>query len=743
VAVSLRRDERGAIDTTYIGQPLPRLEDARLLTGRGRFTDDLRLEREAWCAFVRSPHAHARICSINALEASCLAVLTGGDYVSEGLRPIDHIPNPLDAHDVRKKAFTEPLEAPHWPLARGEVRHVGEPVAAVIAESAQAARDAAERVEVEYQVLAPEESICVNASYGDAAATGAAFAQAAVVVRLELRHQRVANSQIEPRSALGDYDARSGTYTLVSGTQGVSRLQQALRQIFGVEDIRVITQDVGGAFGPRSYLYPEQVVVLWAAKRLGRPVRWTSERSEAFVSDFQGRDSFIKGALAVSAEGKILAYQVQVHGDLGAHTVSFVPLANFRNILTTVYHVPAVHLEVRGATSNTVPTSPYRGAGRPEAHHAIERLLDLAARRLAIDPAEIRRRNLVRKDQLPYRTPMGLSFDSGDFPGTMESVLTISEYSTFRERQEEAERRGMLRGIGIANYVESPVGAPRERIEVKVDAGGVEMIAGTQSSGQGHETTFVQVLADRLGVPPARIRLRTGDTDVVKAGGGTHSDRSMRLAGTLIVRAAAQVLEQGRQAAAARLEAQAADLAYEQGEYCIAGTDRRLSLFDLAPLAAAEELGERIPAYPAGAAVCEVEVDPETGRVEILRYATVDDVGQAINPMIVDGQTHGGIAQGIGQALAEAVVFDASGQLLSGSYMDYGLARATDLPRFTCRLVEDATSGNPLRVKGGGEGGIVPATAAVINAICDALGVDDVPMPATPHTVWRVLRHAD
>jgi carbon-monoxide dehydrogenase large subunit len=728
---------------TYIGQPLPRLEDARLLTGRGRFSDDLRLERQAWCAFVRSPHAHARIRSIDVSATACIAVLTGAEYLADGLRPIDHIPNPLDALDVRKKAFSGPREAPHWPLAHGEAHHVGEPVAAVIAESAQAARDAAERVEVDYEVLPLESRVCVDASFGDAAATRAAFAQAAAVVELDFRHQRVANSQIEPRSALGDYGAHSDTLTLVSGSQGVSRLQHALRQIFGTERIRVISGDVGGAFGPRSYLYPEQVVVLWAAKRLGRPVRWTSERSEAFVSDFQGRDSLVKGALAVSAEGRILGYRAEVHGDIGAHTVSFVPLSNFRNILTTVYRVPAVHLELRGATSNTVPTSPYRGAGRPEAHHAIERLLDLAARRLAMDPAEIRHRNLVRKDELPYRTPMGLTFDAGDFPRYMESVLALSEYSTFPQRKEEARRRGLLRGIGIANYVESPVGAPKERIELKVDAGRVEMIAGTQSTGQGHETTFVQVLADRLGVPPERIGLRTGDTDLVKAGGGTHSDRSMRLAGTLIVQAAAQVLEQGRQAAAARLEAQAADLVYERGEYRIAGTDRRVSLFELGPLAGAGELGERIPAYPAGAAVCEVQVDPETGRVEVVRYATVDDVGQAINPMIVDGQTHGGIAQGIGQALAEGVVFDAAGQLLSGSYMDYGLARATDLPLFSCRLMEEATTGNPLRVKGGGEGGIVPATAAVINAICDALGVDDVPMPATPHTVWRILHHAD
>ncbi|MGH8741483.1 MAG: xanthine dehydrogenase family protein molybdopterin-binding subunit, partial [Burkholderiales bacterium] len=581
--------------------------------------------------------------------------------------------------------------------------------------------------------------------FGDAEATRAAFARAAAVVRLEFRHQRVANAQIEPRSAVGDYDPRSGICTLVTGSQGVSRLQQALSAALNIspEKTRVVTQDVGGAFGPRSYLYPEQVVVLWAAKRLGRPVRWTSERGEAFLSDFQGRDSLISGALAVSAEGKVLGYEAKVQGDLGAHTVSFVPLANFRNILTTVYDVPAMHLQVRGATSNTVPTSPYRGAGRPEAHHAIERLLDLAARRLAMDPAEIRRRNLVRKDQLPYRTPMGLTFDAGDFHGYMERALAISQYEDFHERKADSQRRGLLRGIGIANYVESPVGAPRERVELKLDARGVEMVAGTQSSGQGHETAFAQVLADQLGIAPERIRLRTGDTAVLSGGGGTHSDRSMRLAGTLIVSTAAQLVEQGFEAAVALLEAQRPDLEFEHGVYRIAGTDRGIYLLEVAkrvPLAAAGEIGHRIPAYPAGAAVCEVEVDPETGSVQIARYVTVDDVGQAINPMVVEGQTHGGIAQGAGQALAEAVAFDASGQLLTGSFLDYGLARAADLPRFECELAEDPTPGNPLRVKGGGEGGIVPATAAVINALCNALGVDDLPMPATPQSIWKALQ---
>jgi carbon-monoxide dehydrogenase large subunit len=730
---------------TYIGQPLPRLEDERLLTGRGRYTDDVHLERQAWCAFLRSPHAHARIVSIKRGSESVpglIQILTAADYIADGLAPVDHSPNPLDALDVRKKGFVDTVEAPHWPLAHDVVRHVGEPLAVAIADSAHAARDAAERIEVDYEPLQAEESTCVTASFGDAQATREAFARAAAVVRHRFHHQRIANCQMEPRSAVGAYDAASGVYTLTSGTQGVSRVQQGLTGVLKVpkERIRVITEDVGGAFGPRTYLYPEQVVVLWAAKRFGRPVKWTSDRSEAFVSDFQGRDALIDAALAFDADGRILGYEVLVKGDIGAHTVSFVPLSNFRNILTTVYHVPAVHLDVKGVRTHTVPTSPFRGAGRPEAHHAIERLLDMAARRLSLDRAEIRRRNLVRKDQLPYRTPMGLTFDCGDFPRYMERALELADYKNFASRRRDG---GKLRGIGVANYVECPVGAPSERVDLKVEATGVEMIAGTQSTGQGHETTFVQVLADKLGIPLERIRLRTGDTNFVKAGGGSHSDRSMRLAGSLIVKSADRVIEQGRESAAFLLEAPAADLVFQDGEYRIAGTDRSVSLFEVASktaLVAAEQFTGRIPAYPAGAAVCEVEVDPETGQVQIARYTTVDDVGQAINPMIIDGQTHGGIAQGVGQALSEGMVFDSSGQILTGSYMDYGLSRAADLPLFECELAEDPTAGNPLRVKGGGEGGIVPATAAVINALCDALGVDDLPMPATPQTVWRALR---
>jgi carbon-monoxide dehydrogenase large subunit len=724
----------------YIGRALPRLEDDRLLKGEGRFTDDGALPGQLWCAFVRSPHPHARIVGIE--KSSALAVLTGEDYAADGLRPIQHTPNPMEALDTSVRAFENALERPHWPLARDEVRHVGEPVAAVIAETRELARDAAEQVEVEYEPLPLEHTLCFRRESGDARAVRQALAGAALVVRHEFVNQRIASCTLEPRSALGNF--RDGRYTLVTGSQGVHRLHQILTEVFQTapEGVRVISDDVGGSFGTRAYMHPEQVVVVWAARRLGRPVKWTAERSEAFVSDFQGRDSLTRAALGLDAQGRIAAYDVEAEANIGAHTVSFVPMVNYRNILTTVYRVPAVHVEVRGVITNTLPAVPYRGAGRPEAHHVLERLLDMAARGLGIDRAEIRRRNLVRKDELPYRTPAGLVLDSGEFHRYLERALELAGYSSFLRRKEQAKSRGRRRGIGIANYVEAPVGAPKEQVRLTVSGDGAEIIAGTLSSGQGHETSFAQVAADLLGVPIERVRLRTGDTDVVPSGGGTHSDRSMRLAGTLLFQCSQAIIGQGREIAAELLEARADDIVFEQGEFRIAGTDRTIGLPEIArkkALTALKEFNGRLPAYPAGAAVCEVEVDPDTGAIDILGYAAVDDVGQPINPLIVEGQAHGAIAQGVGQALVEGVAL-IGGQIANGSFADYGIARSNDLPSFRCALIEDPTAGNPLRVKGGGEGGIVPATAAVINALCDALDVEDIGMPATPQRIWQAIR---
>lgn len=777
----------GAPPERLVGQRLPRVEDLRFVSGNGAYTDDINLDGQLYCAFVRSPHAHARILSIDAARArvmpGVLAVLDAGDYAADGLRPIDHQPNPLDALDITRRAFVAAaggpvIELPHWPLARERVRHVGEAVAAVIAQSAALARDAAEALEVDYAplpaVVSPIDAAaadapqlyeaapgnrCFSLGFGDEAATRTAMAAAPTLIRCDFVNQRIANCQMEPRSAIGDYDAATARCTLISGSQGVIRQRQALAGALNrpLEQVRVICPDVGGGFGPRTMLNPEQAVVVWAAVRLGRPVKWTSDRSEAFISDYQARDSVARAALALDAEGRILAYEVELFGNIGAHTVSFVPMANGQRLLTTVYHVPAAHMRINGMLSNTVPTAPYRGAGRPEATHVLERLLDIAAGRLGIDRIALRRKNLVSRSMLPYRNAMGLTYDSGDFHGYQDSVLAAADWAGFAARREAARSRGKIAGIGYANYIESPVGAPSEHVDLCVMADGVvEVIVGTQSTGQGHETTFAQVIADLLGVPFGCVRIRYGDTNFVKAGGGTHSDRSMRIAGTLLVHASEDIIAQGREAAAKQLEAAVSDLVFESGRFLVAGTDCSVGLFEVAAaiaagaidarraLAATSDLRGRIPTFPAGAAVCELELDAETGAVAITRYTTVDDVGQAINPLIVDGQTHGGIAQGVGQALREAVAFDAhSGQLRAGSFMDYGLTRADDLPALDVSLAEDPTKGNPLGVKGGGEGGIVPATAAVINALCDALGaygVTDIPMPATPLAIWYAMQ---
>jgi carbon-monoxide dehydrogenase large subunit len=726
----------------YIGRPQPRVEDDRLLRGRGRFTDDEHLPAQVWCVFVRSSHAHARIAEIHTAEAAkapgVLAVLTADAYRSDGLAPIDHVPNPLSLYDIGRRAFDGPTQWPQWPLAGDEVRHVGEPLVAIVAETPAQARDAADKVEVRYEPLEPSEIVCLEVASGDSPAVEKAFRTATTVVRHRFVHQRVANCQMEPRSAIGSFV--DGTYTLVTGSQGVVLLKQLLSRALNTDAVRVVSRDVGGGFGPRTYLQPEQVVVLWAARRLGRPVRWTSERSEAFVSDFQGRDSAITAALALDAQGRIVGYDVELEANIGAHTVSFVPPSNFRNILTTAYRVPAARLRIRAHTSNSLPAVPYRGAGRPEAHHAIERLLDIAARRLGLDRAEIRRRNLVTRAELPYRNPMGLAIDGVDFPRYLERALERARWADFPNRKAESAARGRLRGIGVAAYVESPVGAPMERVVLDLKPDRLEIVAGTQSTGQGHETAFAQVVADKLGVPFEKLIVRTGDTAFVQAGGGSHSDRSMRYVGNLSLRASEALIALGRQAAAARLEAHAEDVVYERGEYRVAGTDRVVGLFELAPLAAQEEVRARIPAYPGGCAVCEVEVDPESGETRVVAYTTIDDVGQAINPLIVHGQTHGGITQGLGQAFTEAMLYDAQGQVLTGSWMDYGMLRAEHLPSLDGELVEEPTTGNALRVKGGGEGGIVPATAAAINAVCDALDTDDIAMPATPFRIWSVLK---
>jgi carbon-monoxide dehydrogenase large subunit len=487
-------------------------------------------------------------------------------------------------------------------------------------------------------------------------------------------------------------------------------------------------------------------------------VKWANSRSEAFLTDYQGRDIVTESRLALAADGRILAFAVAMTGNVGAHPVTYVPLSNAYRVTPTVYDVPAAAVTIRGALTNTVPTAPFRGAGRPEATFVIERLLDIAARRLGIDRVVLRRRNLIRRAQLPYRSPTGLVYDSGNFRANMDEVLKLADWSGFPARRRAALKRGLLAGIGIANYVESPVGQPNEHVEVRVHPHGVTAVAGTQSSGQGHETSFAQVLADRLGVTPQDVKLVTGDTALVAAGGGTHSDRSMRIAGTLLVEASAGIITKGRAVFAALIGCAEAEVDFTDGFFVSARSNRRLDVFDIAraietdmslpaelrtPLMSTASFVGRIPAYPTGAAVCEVEVDPHTGLVSIGRYTSVDDGGQPINPLILHGQVHGGIVQGAGQALCEAVIHDASGQALAGSFMDYAMLRAVMVPSFTVALTEDPTKGNPLRVKGGGEAGITPAPAVIMNAVVDALsarGVEHMDMPATPARVWEALR---
>jgi aerobic carbon-monoxide dehydrogenase large subunit len=757
-------------DGPFIGRPLPRFEDVRLVRGAGRYTDDFTFPNQVYAAFVRSPHAHASIRSIDtqtALEtAGVVAVLTGTDYLGDGHSGIVHAALPTDAVDPRAPAFRyaddgRPFDQPQLPLAVDRVRYVGEPLAVVIAETAALARDAADLVEVEYTVLpaiadiaeamqpgaasvwdAVPDNIALDGEHGDRGATEAALQSAQVVVEHTFRSQRIANAQMEPRAAIGVYEPESQTYLMVSGSQGVSRQHSALAAALQVppERVRVISPDVGGGFGPRSYLQAEQVVVVWAARCLGRPVRWTSTRAEAFVSDHQGRDSMATLRLGLDHAGRILALAADCAYNLGAHTVGgYVPMANFSRILCSIYAVPHACVRMRGVLTHTGCTGPFRGAGRPEAMFMLERVLDLAAAQTGIDRVELRRRNLIPRDHLPYRTPLGLTYDSGDFLHNMQRALQVADWTGFAHRRDEARARGRYAGIGLANYVEAPVGAPHERVKATVLANDtIELVAGTQSTGQGHETSFAQVAADQLGVNPRQVRLLTGDTAVVTSGGGTHSDRSMRLAGTLIVDACGQVLERSRQVAAQMLEVAPEDLVYARAAWRVAGTDRHVSLFEAARIA--DVSGEarftgRIPAHPTGCAVCEVEVDPETGAISIARYTAVDDVGQPINPLILHGQVAGGIAQGIGQALSEHAVYASeSGQLLTSSFLDYALPRASGLPNFGMELTEDPTAGNPLRVKGGGEAGITPCLAAVVNAVVDALqplGIKHLEMPVT------------
>lgn len=740
----------------YIGRSLPRREDRRLILGQGRFTDDNAIPGALHVAFVRSPYAHAEIRSIDATRAlerpEVVAVLTGADFVAAGGASLDHKPIPEDNFAHGERAFRSTAGhiarvVPQPVLAVERVMHQGEAVAAVIATSAAIARDALEDVAVSYGELpvvttveaataadAPQldagvpGNLALDATLGDAAATDAAFARAYLVVDGIFHNQRIFSAHMEPRAAIATYDAANDVVTLICGGGGAHRFRRMLAEALGLAEAQVHarTEDVGGSFGSRNSLHPEAVVVALAARTLQRPVRWLGDRGEGFLTDFEGRDMHAHGSLALDEEGRILGLRTVVSANVGASTVAYSFLNNYSRVAPSVYHIPAAEIRVRGVLTNTVPVASFRGAGRPEATFTIERLIDMAARKLALDPVTIRRRNLIRREQLPYTAATGLVYDSGDFAGNMERVLELADWDGAPQRRAESVRRGMLHGIGIANYVESPVGNLHENVLIRVlPAGRVEVSIGTQSSGQGHETTFAQIVADLLDVAIGAIDILTGDTRTIPKGGGSHSNRSMRLGGTIIARACNEIREKARAAAGSA--------AYDL--FAIAArTD----------LVATASIGTRIPAYPTGAAVCELEIDPQTGAVTPLRYAQVDDVGQAINPLVVHGQTAGGIAQGLGQAFSEEMVFDPhTGQVLSGSFMGYAVPRAKDMPQLEIELVEDPTSGNDLRIKGGGEAGVTPSPAAAVNAVIDALrhpAVAHIDTPVTAPKLWTILR---
>ncbi len=766
-----------------IGRPVARKEDARLVTGQGRFSDDVNLAGQAYTVMVRSPHAHARIRSIDAADAlampGVIAVLTGADAIADGLKPIPHRPI-IGAPDIAlgRRDASDKFLSPHRVLPHDKARFTGEAVAMVVADSVDAAKDAAERVHVDFEPLpavtdtraaaasdAPRlwddarSNVCIDAEVGDAAATAAAFERAAHVVQLETWVQRVTGVPLEPRAAVGHYDAASGRTTLHAGSGGVVRQKHELAAILDVplECVRVVSGDVGGNFGTRNAFYPEFALVAWASRRVGRPVKWTCERQEAFLSDYQGRDLLVRAELALDRSGTFLALRGSLISNVGAHTVSFVPLIKCVSVLSSVYRIPAASIRARAVMSNTPPTNPYRSAGRPEAMFVIERLIERAAATHGFDRVELRRRNLIRAEEMPYGNPLGLNYDSGEYERAMDSALARADWDGFAQRRMAAARRGKRRGIALANYVEFTTGAPREWSKVTVlPEGRVDVAIGTLSSGQGHQTSFAQCVTEWLGVPFDCVNLIQGDTDLVPVGGGSHSGRSMRLAGIVMGKASDAIIARGRKIAAHALEAAEHDIEFADGTFAVKGTDRSIGIFEVAraahtrqdlpgelagPLAAECDHTVDVGGFPYGSHVCEVEIDPEVGTVEIAGYFAVDDVGRAVNPRILHGQSHGAIAQGIGQALSECCIYDGNGgQLISGSFLDYAIPRARDLLPFTTEISEVLSPSNPLGVRAGGEGGTTPALAVVVNAVVDALrefDVEHMDMPVTPERVWR------
>jgi aerobic carbon-monoxide dehydrogenase large subunit len=771
-----------------IGSSPRRREDHRLVTGAGTFGDDFNLPRQAFAAIVRSPHAHANLRRIETGKAcglpGVLAVLTAADYLADGLKPLIHSPFTVSPPDItlRNRNGKTVSIAPHYPLAHDRARFVGEGIALVVAETLAAAREAAELVEVEYEVLAAsaeavdatkpaavrlwpemESNVALDADVGDAAATEAAFRRAAHVVGIETKVPRVTGVTMEVRTALAVCEADSGKITLYAGGGGVFRPKMDLAHMLGLEPamIRVVAKDVGGNFGTRNNSYPEFALVAWAARRLRRPVKWTGDRTESFLSDYHGRDLTVSAELALDSSGKFLALRASNISNIGAYAISFVPLTKGTELMSSIYHLPTVSVRARAVYSNSSPTTPYRSAGRPEVMFVIERLIDRAAQACGFDRLALRRMNLVPDHALPYANAFGMTYDSGRYEKVFNDALSLADWSGFESRRAISTAKGLRRGIGTGCYIESASGAPNERATVKISPDNtVTVTIGTLSAGQGHETSFAQLLGEWLGVAPEAVTLVTGDTDLLTAGGGSHSGRSMRHAATTMRRATNEIIARGTRIAACLLGSAEADIAFGDRTFRRIGSNRSLDLFEVASAAATNhdlpeelrgslqatgDIDSRVSSFPYGCHVAEVEIDIDTGEVTLARYTAIDDVGCAVNPMIVEGQTHGGIAQGVGEALMERCIYDATGQLLTASFMDYAMPRASDLPKFQTAISEVPSTTHPLGLRGGGEGGITPALAAIANAIVDGLGefgVTHVELPATPERIWRAIQQA-
>jgi len=780
----------------FIGKPLPRKEDERLVTGKGRFTDDFNLDGQGYAAMVRSPHPHARIVAVDAAAAKSmpgvLGVFTGADCAADGLTPIPHDPVPKTKYDMKLAGPSggAVFAGRHVLLPADRVRHVGEALAMVVAATKAQAMDAAEAVVVRYAELpfvlhsedataagAPalwdeaHNNICVDTSFGDAAATEQAFARAAHVVSRKFHIGRVTGVPLEPRAALGAYDAATGRYTLHAGSGGAVRQKRELATVLGIapENLRVLSYDVGGNFGTRNRVFVEFGLVLWAAKKLGRPVKFTATRAEAFLSDYQGRDLVTEVELALDQDGRMLAMRATNISNVGAHCVSLSPLSKGAGLIPGSYAIPAAHLRAVAVFTNTMPTQAYRSSGRPEVTYAIERLVDIAADELGdilgLDRIALRRKNLIRPNAMPYRNAVGMVYDSGRYQENMAWAMDVADWKAFPARRRAARRRCKLLGLGLANYVESSIGAPREQARIKVQPEGrVDVIIGTQPSGQGHETSFAQVVSDLLFVPSDAVRIILGDTDIVQVGGGSHSGRSMRHAATVFSKAAVALIGRGKELAALVMGTAPENVSFNDGRFAARDTNRTFDFFELAQAlvtspaqrALPENLKDGLavvidnemhePVFPNGTAICEVEIDPDTGEMNIIRYASVDDVGRCINPLIVHGQTHGAIAQGVGQAVSEQIYLDPdSGQPLTGSLMDYAMPRADTLPAFAVEIAEVLSPTNPLGIKAGGEGGTTAAPAAVVSGILDALrplGVREIAMPATSYAIWSAIQKA-